>query len=268
METWVLGPGFDIGIAGGVMPDASLATLRRQEPGESQRVEIGLWLLSGFELRDDRETIVVPASAQRLIAFLAMRDRPAHRLYVAGKLWIDRSEEHANACLRTALWRLRQLNADIVTTTSTHLMLSDRVAVDVRVAVARATRILGGIGLDRDDIVELSRCGELLPDWYDDWVMIERERLRHLVIHALERLSADATAAGHYAEATDSALAAVEYDPLRESAHRLVMEAQLGDGNASDAIRQYRLFARLLKGRLGLEPSPRMQMLVAGLPIW
>lgn len=246
---------------------ASLGTSSNQAPEPTCEAELSVRLFRGFELRHDNEIMLVPVTVQRLLAFLAMRDRPAHRLHVAGKLWIDKTEEHANSCLRTALWRLRRLERSVVTATSTHLMLSDCVLVDVRAATACATRILDGRESAHADIIELSRCGELLPDWYDDWVVIDREWLHQLIIHALERLSADATAEGRYAEATESALAAVGYDPLRESAHRRVIEAQLGDGNASDAIRQYRLFARMLKSRLGLQPSPRMTLLMAGLPI-
>ena len=241
--------------------------VRRAQPTrETHGTKVDLRLLRGFELRHEGEAIGVPVSAQRVIAFLAMRERSAHRLHVAGQLWIDATEEHASACLRTALWRLRRLDAPVVTATSTHLRISEHVTVDARSTRACATRVLAGNGSFDDDIAELSSCGELLPDWYDDWVMIERERLRHVVIHALERLSHDARQAGRYSDATESALAAVECDPLRESAHRLVIAAELGDGNASDAIRQYRLFARLLKCRLGLDPSPLMRALVADLP--
>jgi DNA-binding SARP family transcriptional activator len=204
-------------------------------------------------------------STQRLVAFLALRGRPLHRVHVAGSLWIDASEAHANACLRTALWRLKRLNATMVAATSTHLGLSDAVAVDARDTATRALEILhGGSGGD-DSVLALSQAGELLPDWYDDWVLIERERLRQLVLRALERLSAEATAAGRFAEATEAGLAAVAQEPLRESAHRLVVEAHLADGNPGEALRQYRLFSRLLEDQLGLEPSSLMKALVTGL---
>ncbi|MFN2467008.1 MAG: BTAD domain-containing putative transcriptional regulator [Gaiellaceae bacterium] len=206
-------------------------------------------------------------STQRLVAFLALRGRPLHRLHVAGTLWIDASEAHANACLRTALWRLKRLKATMIAATSTHLTLSDTVAVDVRDTAARATEILHGGGSGDAAVHRLSEAGELLPDWYDDWVLIERERLRQLVLRALERLSSEARAAGRFSEAAEAGLAAVAQEPLRESAHRLVVDAHLADGNPGEAIRQYRLFARLLGGQLGLEPSPLMRALLAGLPV-
>ena len=61
--------------------------------------------------------------------------------------------------------------------------------------------------------------GELLPDWYDDWVLLEAENWRQLRLHALEVLAGLLTAAGRYGDAAAAALAAVRADPLRESAH-------------------------------------------------
>jgi DNA-binding SARP family transcriptional activator len=226
-----------------------------------------LRLLHAFELRRQGAIVSLPISTQRLVAFLALRNRPLHRLHVAGSLWIDATEKQANACLRTALWRLRRFEATVIAATSTHLVFSDAVAVDVRDAAALATDILHGGRGGEDPVLALSQAGELLPDWYEDWVLIERERLRQLVMHALERLSADATAAGRFADATEAGLAAVGQEPLRESAHRLVVEAHLADGNPSEALRQYRLFSRLLAAQLELEPSPRMKALVARLPL-
>jgi DNA-binding SARP family transcriptional activator len=235
----------------------------RSGPGTTFSVQ----LLRSFEVRRDEVAVSLPTSTQRLVAFLALRDCPLHRLNVAGTLWIDTSEKHANACLRTALWRLRHTDPTMVVATSTHLVLSDAVSVDVRAIAGEATEVLYGGRDGGSGVLALSRAGELLPDWYDDWVLIERERVRHLVISALERLSAAAAAAGRFADANEAGLAAVAQDPLRESAHRLVVQAHLANGNPSEAIRQYKLFARLLDARLGLEPSPRMRELVSGLPL-
>jgi DNA-binding SARP family transcriptional activator len=239
------------------MEDALAAATTRGEVSS-----YSLRLLRGFELRHRDEVIPLPMSAQRLAAFLALHDRPIQRLHVSGTLWIDSSEEHANASLRTALWRLRRAGPAMVDGTSTHLVLSQSLLVDIHETAMRAKRILRGEAQDGDDLFLLAQAGELLPDWYDDWVVIERERLRQLCVHALERLSTDARAAGQFAHATDAGLAAVAFEPLRESAHRVVIEAHLAEGNASEAVRQYELFRRLLGSKLGLRPSPLMQELV------
>lgn len=242
-------------------PARSARAGERSAPQE-ETGQYGLRLLGGFELRHGTRVVSLPMSARRLAAFLALRDRPVLRLHVAGTLWIDSTEEQANASLRTALWRLRRAGPAMVDATSTHLVLSDSVPVDVSETAGRARRVLDGGLPDADDLRHLAAAGELLPDWYDDWVVIERERLRQLCVHALEFISTVATAGGRFARAAEAGLAAVSLEPLRESAHRVVIEAHLAEGNASDAIRQYRLFERLLSGKLQLQPSPRMQELI------
>jgi DNA-binding SARP family transcriptional activator len=204
-------------------------------------------------------------SARRVAAFVALHDRPIQRLHVAGTLWMESTEEHANANLRTALWRLRKRRASIVGATSSHLTLSRSVTVDVREATACAQRILRGDHGEAGDLATLAPAVELLPDWYDDWVVIERERLRQLCVHALERLSVEARSEGRFARAAEAGLAAVAFEPLRESAHRVVIEAHLAEGNAAEAVRHYGVFEQLLRSRLGLEPSPLMRELVGSL---
>src|SRR4051794_25281501 len=63
------------------------------------RAHVRLSLLLGFELRCDGEPLTLPLSAQRLLAFVALQERAVHRLYVASTLWIDSTEEAANASL-------------------------------------------------------------------------------------------------------------------------------------------------------------------------
>jgi DNA-binding SARP family transcriptional activator len=227
-----------------------------------QRVQVSL--LNGFGLWCGRRAVRLPLSAQRLLAFVALHERPLQRTYVAGQMWTDFSQEHANACLRTTLWRLRRPGCVVVAADSGDIALADEVVVDVREVAERAHRVLEH-RTHGDDLARLSAAGELLPDWYDDWLTIERERLRLLRLHALEALCEDHTAAGRYAAAVEAGLAAVAAEPLRETAHRLLIKAHLAEGNACEALRQYGLFRDMLAADLALEPSPAMTGLVADL---
>ena len=74
---------------------------------------------------------------------------------------------------------------------------------------------------------------DLLPDWYDDWLFLERERLGRLRVHALEALCRRFLDAGFPARAIDLALTAVSVEPLRESAHRALISTHLAEGNVS-----------------------------------
>jgi DNA-binding SARP family transcriptional activator len=240
-----------------------LASLPRLDRGAAT-AGTRLSLLQGFELRQAGEVIELPPSAQRLLAFLALQARPLQRLYVAGSIWLDSSQEHANANLRTALWRLRLPGCPLVRTTSHQLALADSVLVDMHDVAARAQRALHHRAHE-SDLAALCTAGDVLPDWYDDWLLIERERFRQLRLHALEALCDELADAGAYAAATEAGLAAVAGEPLRETAHRALIRAHLAEGNVGEALRQYQLYEGVLRGDLGLEPSDSVRHLFDGL---
>jgi DNA-binding SARP family transcriptional activator len=201
-----------------------------------------LSLLGGFELRCTGREVAVSRSGQRLLALLALQARPLQRLWVAGTLWIDATEERAGASLRSALWRLPQPGgAAVVEASASHLRLAG----------------------DLDHDLDPSTLGrDLLPDWYEDWVVMERERFRQLRLHALEALCRRLTESGRFGAAVQAGLAAVAGEPLRESAHRTLIRAHLAEGNPGEAVRQYHTYRRLLAGELAIEPSAAIRGLV------
>jgi len=87
-----------------------------------------LELLGGFQLQSCGEVLAVPPRVQRLLAFMALQRRPLHRAYVAGRLWLDLSQDQAHGCLRTALWRAAALRAPVVAATATHVSLAPALA--------------------------------------------------------------------------------------------------------------------------------------------
>lgn len=229
---------------------------------------VRLTLLRAFEVRRGGRVIELPLSAQRLVAFLALHDRPLRRGYVAGTLWSEVTEERAAGNLRSALWRLRQPGADLVEATPTHLKLGNNVEVDLRLASSLARRMINlAEGAEALAVDEDPFSADVLPDWYDEWVPLERERFRQVRLHALEILCERLAGIGRYAEAVQVGLAAVTGEPLRESAQRALIKTYLAEGNPGEAIRQYRRYRTLLHDELGLEPSSLMQDLVATLPV-
>ncbi len=222
-----------------------------------------LQLLDSFELVCEGRHLELPLPAQRLLAFLALHDQPMLRGYVAGTLWLDSNEAHAAGSLRSALWRIRRLGLRLVEARGSRLELASVVAVDVRGVVAWARRVLDPSSeLRGADVAPIWRPGQLLPDWYEDWVEIERERLCALRAHALEALCHRLTAAGRFGEASEAGLAAVRDEPLRESAHRVLIGLHLAEGNSAAALHQYRAFALLLREEVGMAPSSRMELLM------
>lgn len=240
-----------------------MTTIVAVQAAGREATEARLELLHGFALTRGGEPACVPMAAQRLLAFLALQERPVHRLFVAGNLWTDASEERATGALRTTLWRLGLAACGIVRAGGHTLGLSPEVVVDLRDASASARRIIDlAPSKSAEDARLLRSVGDLLPEWYDDWVLIERERFRQLRLHALESLCGTLTIERRFAEAADVGLAAVAGDLLRESAHRALIAVYLAEGNAGEALRQYETFRRLLLVELGLVPSPLMESLV------
>ncbi|MCV2487810.1 SARP family transcriptional regulator [Geodermatophilus sp. YIM 151500] len=207
----------------------------------------------------------LPHGVQRLVALLGLVGRPT-RTAVAGSLWPDVPEEQAHGSLRSALWRLQKVVPGLVEVSGGALALAAGVRVDVRELAEWARAVLDpGTPLDDLLVPDVGPRGELLPGWYDDWVIVERERLRQLRMHALEALAGRLADGGRYGEAVQAAYAAVRAEPLRESAHRAVVRVHLAEGNLAEALRAYHAFRTLLDDELGVAPSAQMDGLVAGL---
>ncbi|MGZ4334863.1 MAG: AfsR/SARP family transcriptional regulator [Gaiellaceae bacterium] len=241
----------------------SRSLLRPARPSRrdaTRAAAVRLYLLNGFELVADGVVASLPPGAQRVVAFVALHDRPLLRAYVAGSLWLDSPEDRAAANLRSALWRIQRVEPRLIAASDRQLRLDDDVVVDLRETEILARAVLRGEAPADESGDDLSRlAADLLPDWYDDWAFFERERFRQLRLRALEALCDQLARAGRVAEALEAGLLSVAGEPLRESAHRALMRVHLADGNPGEAIRQYRLCERLLRDQLGIEPSARMQ---------
>ena len=223
-----------------------------------------LRLLDGFHLDHEGQVMRVPHSVRRLLAFLGVHG-PTGRIEIAGTLWPEVVEAKAHASLRTVLWRLHRLAPGSLVAGREALALTPAVSVDVNSFVAAARRVLGGddaVAGEGSPLPPFTAMGELLPGWYEDWVLFERERLRQLHMHALEALAARLTQARRYAEAIEAALAAVRLEPLRESATRALISAYLAENNVVEAVRRFESFRDELTNELGAQPTPDLERLV------
>lgn len=223
-----------------------------------------LRLLGGFALVHGGVEIVLAPLSERLLAFLALGD-VIPRDTVAFRLWPDTGEEQAHACLRSTLWRLpKPGGTSLVRGDVGRLHLNRTVAIDIHLLQSLVTTWTPAA--PPPDAVGAHALGaDLLPSWYDDWLLIERERHRQLRLHTLERLSSWHAAQAAYPEAIEAALHAVAGDPLRESAHRCLVRAHLGEGNLSEATRQTRSYLDLLaEAGLPERLSPQMEELTLG----
>jgi SARP family transcriptional regulator, regulator of embCAB operon len=224
-------------------------------------------LVGGFQLVDGDAQVALAEGSQRLLALLALRGRPMKRVLVAGTLWPEVTESRAYASLRSALSRLYGVVRDAVEVNPSDLRLANRVRVDLRESQALAHRLLDAVDqpLEAADLgggAIAALSGELLPDWYDDWVLLEAEDWRQLRLHALEALARLLTTAGRYGDAAAAALAAVKADPLRESAHATLIQVHLAEHNPSEALREFTRYQQLLRAELDIEPTDQLRDLL------
>lgn len=227
-----------------------------QRPQRRVAISPALTLLGGFLLQVGDEVVEMPAGAQRLVAVLALRGRLS-RSRLAGMLWPETTEHRALASLRTGIWRVNQSVDRLVNTTGATVDLASDVDVDVRRLIQAARS-----SLREDDGSEMAAAfavfddgGDLLPDWDDEWLLADRERLRQVRLHVLEDMAAHLAATGRYGLALEAALAALRADMLRESAHRTVIGVHLAEGNVAEARRAFNLCRQVLVNDVGVEPS-------------
>lgn len=211
----------------------------------------GPYIMVGPERRD------VPEGSKQLLAFVALRRRRVERRQAAGALWPQGDEERAAGNLRSALWRLRRAGIDVLVADKWSLALDNDVLVDLHAMEQWATRLIEGRLAAHDLSIPpmVADALDLLPGFYDDWALIERERIRQRILHALEALSERLAAAGRFADAIDAAMLAASAEPLRESAHRTLIKAHIAEGNLTEARRVYLAYQALVARELGVLPS-------------
>jgi len=239
--------------------------MRRSIPIDPEPA-VRLRLTSEFQLLISDRHVEVPPGVQRLLAFLAVARQPIRRSRVAGELWPEVAEWRALGNLRSVLWRLGRTRSGAVRVLGDRLTLHPSVEIDLRVLTDLATRLLDEVDsptLQR--VAELVQATEILPGWDDEWLTVERERFRELRLRALERACEATIERRDTDHGVQACLAAVEAEPYRESAQRLLVRMHLSEGNRAAALRSYLAFRDLVQTELGIEPSDLMADLVDGI---
>jgi DNA-binding SARP family transcriptional activator len=226
-----------------------------------------LALVGGFRLFTGQEDPLIPPNGQRLLAFLGLRGRPAGRSVLSAALWPDAPERRAAASLRSTLWRLARLcPTDVLVAGPVDVALHPSVEVDVHTIEREVRALCSGGGAPAEVPLDVSVLQhDLLPDWTDEWLDGQREWFRQVRLHALDALCAHHRERGRFHRALQAGIAAVTTEPLRESAHRELVALHLAEGNVAEALRQYRMFDRMLRAELGVGPSRAFHDLVAPL---
>ena len=227
------------------------------------RRNVELSLFGGFALRIDGQRVPLPMHARRVLAYLSldkMVETDCDRQVLAERLWVDSPPDRSRASLRTAIWRIRRIGTDLVVGDAECVAIAESVRVDVHEFRRQAESMLSA---DADPerprhLRQLPSPGELLPGWDEDWLVLTREQLRLLRLHALEHTARAMCDSGAYPQAIDLILRVIAEEPLRESAQTILIATHMRAGNVADACRQYRRFRTDLWTELGLRPSEEL----------
>lgn len=196
---------------------------------------------------------------EALLAFLVLYPEEHAREKLASLFWGDFPDMQARSSLRNALTILRKHLDD-------HLFLAERESVrfnpvyplwvDALEFEKQVNKFISEASPD-SCLVDLELYqGDLLPDWYDDWVVPKREHYRNLYLNTLLRLTEGFRSRGQYENAVRSAQMVLLNDPSSERAHQHLMFCYVALGNRSAALRQYEECEHILRDDLGVRPMP------------
>ncbi len=236
-------------------------------------VKLELSLLGTVVIIQNGESVSgqISAKSQALLCYLAVTGCPQSREKLAGLLWADKSEASAKANLRKSLSDLRQLvgNALFITRQTVAFNRDSAYWLDVEVfesalaeddpASEKLEPLREAVELYRGDFLEGLSVRQAVE--FEEWVLSERERLRQMVIQALQRLSEAYTGRGEYAAGIEYTNRLLTLEPWQEEAHRQLMTLLARSGQHSAALAQYETCRRVLAEELGVEPLPETQAL-------
>ncbi|HSJ86719.1 MAG TPA: BTAD domain-containing putative transcriptional regulator, partial [Anaerolineales bacterium] len=228
-------------------------------------------LLGQFDIRLDGKRIVISSRAgQSLLAYLAITaGKPHRREKLAGTLWPDSSEENARKNLRQELWRIRKAiptqnlpEADDYLTADEFTLTFNRDAdywLDVSI-----------LENSDPDIQSLTSSlslyqGELLPGFYDDWVVLERERLQTLFESKMEQLVEKLVESERWAAVQEQCERWLALGFVSESAYRALMLSYNARGDMAKVSAIYQRCVEDLRDHFGVEPSAETHALFNGL---
>ena len=235
---------------------------------------LALYLLGSPRLERDGQPVELDTrKALALLAYLAVSGQVHSRDALAGLLWPDYDQVHARGALRRTLSTLQKaLGEPLLEVSRERLRLNPGQpfwcdALEFRRLVAEnaahhpTTGQLCDLCREKLDQALALYRGDFLAGFalrdsptFDDWQYLESESFRRELAGALEKLERHALAAGEHEAAIHFAHRWLALDPLREEAHRALMESYALSGQRNAALRQYRECVRTLDQELGVPP--------------
>ena len=223
-----------------------------------------IYLLGNLKIFDGDTALPRPSPDKVLLlwGYLLLKGRhPVSRNYLAYLLWPDVSESEARANLRRHLHLLRKYLP--ASPPDTPWILSARQTIQwnpeanywLDVAALEAFDAAKANEEDWATLIETCR-GDLLTEFYDDWILTERAQLHQRYSWLLERRIAAQKEAGDLSGAIYTTKRLLTADPLREEPYRELMELYYRAGDRAAALREFEKCRAMLQGELNAEPMP------------
>ena len=213
-------------------------------------------------LRDEKPVAPPPYRSHGLLAALLLNPRPVSRVFLCGLLYPEYPEDYGRKRISDLLWLLRKALPDLPLDSAdgcVHLPEEARwLDVEVFREACRSS--------DPDDwreAIELFR-GDLLPDNYAEWLLVERENLLILYVNMSKRLIDWYFKRRRYQEAIPSLERLVQIEPLDEDAVYKLIRAHGGSGNRGAALAVYDRFLSQCSQE-GIHPNPLIESYVSNL---
>lgn len=241
-------------------------------------MSISISLFGRLEIHDGNDARHGEASSKacELLAYLLLnRNRSHPREKLASILWGRVRSESASAYLRKALWKLRKVleredRPFLLSVDREWVGLNSRAEYTLDVEefeeAFSVVRDIRPRDLDTEDVNTLSRCarlyeGDLLENLYRDWCAMDRERLQHFYLIALDKLADYYELQAQYDAGLQWAHQALQVDPARECTHRRIMRLQYRAGDRTGALRQYKKCREVLADHLDVAPTSETEEL-------
>ena len=226
-------------------------------------------LLGKFDLRQAGNSIALSSRpAQSLLAYLVLTAGTPHRREkLAGLLWPDSLEETARDNLRHALWRVRKAVEKVSSTRflqADDLTISFKVSSDYWLDATALERVSESASSDELMVVLSEYQGELLPGFYDEWVVLEREHLSSIYEHNMARLMSLLQDEKRWLDILEWGERWIKLGQKPEPAYRALMSAHSAKGDMSRVAATYERCVKSLQ-EFGFEPSNQTKELFENL---
>lgn len=222
-------------------------------------------LLGTFDIQDGKQSIIIASRpSQSLFAYLVLNAGTSHRREkLAGMLWPDSQEETARNNLRHALWRIRKV---LPAKQGIEYLLTDDLSIGFNASseywldVNQVEKLGEGASLEEVTSALTEYQGELLPGFYEDWVLLAREHISSVFEHHMARLLSLLQEQGRWSDILDWSERWIKLGQKPETAYRALMSAHAAKGNMSKVAATYERCVKSLQ-EFGIDPSEQTRAL-------